>query len=118
MPPTHPLTSSTDPLPPSEVRFLETRVEPWADGQRVRVHVTLTPFQQRPNLEARILDQEGRLLSQADIIETMNARLVFTMHLRAAEPQGPFRLEISLTYENSGQIDHRTVDFTLEDAQN
>jgi hypothetical protein len=117
MPRINPLAPLTDPLPPAEVRFLEVRVEPWPDGQRVRVHVTLTPFQQRPNLVAQIVDSQNRLLSQADIIETMDERLVFTMHLREDEPQGPFRLDISLSYEDTGPVDQRGVDFRIDEAQ-
>jgi hypothetical protein len=109
---------ANDPLPPAEVRFLEVRLEPWPDGQRVRVHVTLTPFQNRPNLVAKIFDSQKHLLSQADIIETMDDRLVFTMHLRADDPPGPFRLEISLHYEDTGQIDQRGVDFSIDVPQN
>jgi hypothetical protein len=117
MPRINPLAPLTDPLPPEEVRFLEVRVEPWPDGQRVRVHVTLTPFQKRPNLVAQIFDAEKRLLSQADIIETMDDRLVFTMHLRADAPQGPFRLAIVTGYEEMGQIDQREVDFRIDEAR-
>ncbi len=46
-------------LPPAEVRFTELRIEPWPDGRRLRVHVSLTPFQNKPDLEAMILDEAG-----------------------------------------------------------
>jgi hypothetical protein len=117
MPRIHPLAPLTDPLPPAEVRFVEVRVEPWPDGQRVRVHVTLTPFQQRPDLVAQIFDAESHLLSQADIIETMDDRLVFTMHLRTDEPKGPFRLDISLGYAEIGQIDQRGIHFNVDEVK-
>jgi hypothetical protein len=111
------LQPSTDPLPPAEVRFLEARVEPWPDGRRIRVHITVTPFQQRPNIIAQLLDFEGSLLSQADIIETMDARLVFTMHLRSEEARGPFHLKVALGYQDIGKVDQREIVFAIDGPQ-
>src|ERR1035437_1541322 len=73
-------------LPPSEVRFSELRVGQWPDGQRVRVHVGITPFQQRPDLEATIFDTNGKEIANTLIIETLDDRLIFTMHLHPDAP--------------------------------
>ena len=40
-----------------EVRIIELRAEPWPeDGRRVRIHLEVTPFLERPNLEVPITD--------------------------------------------------------------
>jgi hypothetical protein len=108
---------SSNPLPPEQVRFLETRVEPWPDSLRVRIHITLTPFQHPPNLTAQIFDLENNLLSQADVISTMDDRFVFTMHIRTDQASGPFNLKLILAYDDIGEVDQRVVNFSLNDAQ-
>jgi hypothetical protein len=108
-------TSPFPTLPSSEVRILSARVEPWPDGLRVRVHLALTPFEQPPNLTAQILDNQKRLLAQADIIETISARLVFTMHLRGGG-SGDLRLLVTVSYPDLGEIDSRTISFRIDAA--
>ena len=100
--------------PPAEVRFTELRVEPWTDGKRVRVHVSLTPFQQNPNLDAVISDANGMEVAHSSIIEIADVRFVFTMHLRAPAGPGHFILEARLGYQDAGTVDTRTVSFETE----
>ena len=106
-----------DALPPEETRFLEARIEPWPDGKRIRIHVAITPFQKKPDLVAQIFDSTGRLVTRADILETMDNRLVFTMHLRGDDILPPFRLEIGMGYQDIGQVDLRIVDFNVNETQ-
>jgi hypothetical protein len=108
--------SPEDAFPPAEVRFTEVHTEPWPDGRRVRVHVTITPFQQRPNLEVRILNAEEEEAAHISIIETMENKMVFTMHIRG--PIGPeaFRLEARLSYEDLGVVDERSLEFITSEA--
>ncbi len=98
-------------LPPKDVRFTELRCEMWPDGQRVRVHVDITPFQKRPTLEARILNTEGAEVASVLIIETMDAKMVFTMHLRGETTPARYLLIASLSYEETGQVDERQIEF-------
>ena len=86
------------PLPPQEVRIREFRIEPWADGRRVRVFLEVTPFQQRPNGEVRITDAQGVEVANISIIETIDPRMEFTMHLRTPEPVGPYTASATLFY--------------------
>ncbi len=104
-------TNSPDARPPAEVRFTELRVEPWPDGRRIRVHVSLTPFQKNPNLEAAITDANGREVSRASIIETADVRFVFTMHIRSEDVGGVYTLSANLNYEETGQVDARSFNF-------
>jgi hypothetical protein len=108
--PTHP--DDEEPLPPPDVRFLDVHVEPWPDGRRVRVHVQLTPFQTRPNLQAVVKDPAGDEVCSANIIETMDDRFVFTLHLRG-EPAESYNLEMTLFYDELGNIDRRDLSFII-----
>ncbi len=107
-----------DGLPPDKVRFTELRVEPWPDGRRLRVHVTLTPFQQKPNLEATIKDEAGHEVSYASIIETAEFRFVFTMHIRSQAVGGTYILTASLNYQDLGIIDEKSISFSTQESPN
>ncbi len=100
-----------DALPPSEVRFRELRVEQWPDGQRVRVHVGITPFQQRPDLEAIIFDASGKEIANTLIIETLENLLVFTMHLHPDSPGQVLTLKAVLSYGDLGTVDEEKISF-------
>ena len=102
-----------DAKPPQEVRFTELRVEPWPDARRVRVHVTLTPFEQYPNLEAVLARSAGEEVSRAAIIETAENRIVFTLHIRAPEAAGTYWLTATITYPDFGTVDEQTISFEL-----
>ena len=85
------------PLPPGEVRIRELNVEPWPDGQRLRVYLEVDPFQKRPNADLTLLDHDGRELSSVSIIESMTRKMELVMHLRGAVP-GSFTLQALLYY--------------------
>jgi hypothetical protein len=107
---------SPDARPPQEVRFTELRVEPWPDGRRVRVHVSLTPFQKNPNLEAVISDPAGNEVAHANIIETAEVRFVFTMHIRGEDVGGFYTLSANLNYGEIGHVDSRSFTFEIHAA--
>jgi hypothetical protein len=52
------------PLPPNEVRIRELNVEPWPDGNRLRVYLEVDPFQKRPNADLTFW-MDGRALQRA-----------------------------------------------------
>ena len=100
-------------LPPAEVRFRDVHVESWAEGGRVRVHITLAPFQKPPNIEAIISTEDGEEVASVSIIETMTLKMVFTMHLRGAELAGKYRLTARLYYPDLDAVDHTEFDFSM-----
>lgn len=102
--------------PPGEVRFRELRVEPWPDGRRARVHITLTPFIEYPSLEVMLLDDQGDEITRVDIIESAEHRIVFTMHIRFPSANGRYQLHAVLLYPETGPVDTRTLDFELGPA--
>lgn len=103
-------------VPPAEVRLTELRVEPWPDGRRVRVHLTLTPFQQYPSLEAVIRQADDRPVASTSIIESIEDRIVFTMHLRAPAAGVPYHLTATVHYPEIGVVDKRSISFEVHPA--
>lgn len=86
------------PLPPDEIRIRSLRAEPWPDGMRVRVYLEIDPFQKRPNAEIRILDEANREVASLNVIETIERKMEFTMHLRRNDPRGRFQVDALLFY--------------------
>jgi hypothetical protein len=110
----NPLHPPEDARQPAEVRFQEVKVEPWPDGKRIRVHVTLTPFVDRPDLSVVVRDLFGEEVCSAEIIQTMDDRMVFTLHLRGDSSINNYTLHIKVSYEDIGQVDERTLEFETQ----
>jgi hypothetical protein len=89
------------PLPPEEVRIQVLKAEPWPDGQRVRVYIEIDPFQKRPSAEVEVKNQAGQTVASASIIETMDRRMEFNLHLREKESAGTYQLLTVLYYSES-----------------
>jgi hypothetical protein len=101
-----------DGLPPEQVRIQALRAEPWPeDGRRVRVHLDVTPFQERPNIEVSIAGESGQEAANVTIIESIDAHMVFTMHIRGNHPSGRFTLSASLAYPEIGVVDQKSEVF-------
>jgi hypothetical protein len=86
------------PLPPEEVRIRQFRAEPWPDNRRVRVTLEITPFQKRPDAEVKITNPQGEAAASLTIIETIDHRMEFTMHLRGQELSGEYTAAASVYY--------------------
>ena len=86
------------PQPPEQVRIRQFRLEPYPDGQRVRVALELTPFLKRPSGEISIADAMGREAASFSIIETMVSKMAFTVHLRGPDLAGPFTASATIFY--------------------
>lgn len=92
-------TDPTDiPLPPGEVRIRQFRAQPRPDGLRVKLYLELTPFLQRPNGEIWVRNALGEELASISIIETMDPKMEFTVHLRGAERVAPIRASVQIFY--------------------
>jgi hypothetical protein len=89
---------SETPLPPDEVRIRVLRAEPWSDGRRVKVYLEVDPFQKRPNLDGFILNEEGEVVSDISLIETMTRKMEFNMHLREEKSASSYTLRFILYY--------------------
>lgn len=91
------------PLPPAEMRFLELRAEPVIDDGplRVRVFVEVTPFQKRPFIEVVLTGEQGQEIATASVIEPLQRKNVFTMHIRGPQQRGKFRLHARMYYPSN-----------------
>lgn len=91
------------PLPPAEMRFLELRAEAVIDEGplRVRVYVEVTPFQKRPFIEVVLTGEQGEEIATASIIEPLQRKNVFTMHIRSPQQRGKFRLYARMYYPSN-----------------
>lgn len=86
------------PLPPGELRIRELRVEPLPDQRRVRIFIEITPFQQKPNLEIKILSQSGHEAASLSIIEAIDYKMQFTIHLKDAGASGEYVADLEVYY--------------------
>lgn len=98
------------PLPPDEVRILDFSAEPYPDQRRIHVRLALTPFQKRPNVEIVILNSAGDNLSEVSILECMTKNVDLTMHLRAVQPAGSYRIEAVVYYLQDSEQDSADED--------
>jgi hypothetical protein len=127
------------PLPPEEVRIRELRAEPLPDQRRVRIYIEITPFQQKPNCEIKVLNEAGSLAASLSIIEAIDYKMEFTVHLKVEQPSGEYIVSLDVYYfEEQGSkqdpdfqaggethqlpervkpVDQRQVAFTIMDQQ-
>lgn len=103
-----------DGLPPNEVRLLDLQAQPWPeDGHRVRIQLDVTPFLERPNLEVVIKDENGIDVSSISIVESIDAHMTFTMHIRSAQLSDRYTIFASLHYPDIGKVDEKDVPLVM-----
>jgi hypothetical protein len=99
-------------LAPEQTRVQSLDVQPYADGERVRVNVRMTPFLQRPHLEIKVTDANGDEVATASIVEPMTWKLELTMHLRGATAS-PFKLAARLFYPDGPEAEPVSQSFEV-----
>jgi hypothetical protein len=105
-----------DGLPPNEVRILALRAEPWPENDlRVRIHLETTPFIERPSLEISMTDANGDEVSNIHIIESIDDKMTFTMHIRGGEIGGVYTLTATVTYPDFGAVDQKSITFETQE---
>lgn len=111
----NPAEAGVVPVPPQEMRFTELKVEPVLDNGpvRLRVYVEVTAFQQRPYMEVVLNDAQGDEIASASIIEPMQRKNVFTMHVRGSQQAGKFGLQARLFYPDQPDSDTRQLEFEI-----
>ncbi len=89
------------PQPRHKVKIETLSASPYRDRFRVKVNLTLTPFQERPNLLIAARRNDGTMVSDLDVIATMHFDNEFTMHIRGVDdPSGEYTLKAELYYES------------------
>jgi hypothetical protein len=100
-------------MEPAQTRLLDLKAEPYSDGKRLRVALELTPFKQRPDIEITLYDSTGQPAATASIVEPVAWKLEVTLHVRAPDPAGAYRLAASLAYADLGEVDRREIDLSI-----
>ncbi|MEO1646788.1 MAG: hypothetical protein AAFR67_16485, partial [Chloroflexota bacterium] len=106
------------PKPKDEIKIESLGTYVYKDRFRVRADVTVTAFQERPNLLLVMKDSTGKLVNELNIIATMHAEMDFTMHMRGMDdPAGEYTLEAELFYETRNPPqDTASITFTIPEA--
>ena len=103
------------PLPPDEVRIRVLRANPWPDGRRVRVYLEVDPFQQRPNADLVIHNDQGQEVAHTHIIESIDREMEVTMHLRGDINSKNCTLDVTLYYASiNEEPDIALIDESIE----
>ena len=84
--------------PPENIRFTNFVVEPYKDGQRVKLHIEITPFQENPNIEIEIFGQDEKLVSSMSLVEIIENKFDLTLHLRDAILDTDFQIIALIFY--------------------
>ncbi|OQX64831.1 MAG: hypothetical protein B5M51_02445 [Anaerolinea sp. 4484_236] len=105
-------------LEPRDVRILELSAEPYSDGKRVRVNFAMTPFKIRPHLDVTLNDPNGEQVATVSIIEPMNWKQEFIIHLRSERLDGNYKLSMRLFYPPPDEEDPKLfrLDIPVEDT--
>ena len=92
------------PRPPEEVQIRAIEIDPYPDGQRLRVLIELTPFIESPDLSLRVSTSEGRQVADLSIVGAHQQSLGVTIHLREPSSKDSYTLDATLEYEHLGQV--------------
>ena len=110
-----PAGSGAIPVPPEDMRFVDLKVEPVLDDGpvRLRVYMETTAFQQRPYMEVTLYNSRADEIASVSIIEPIQRKNVFTMHLRGGQQSGKFSLQARLCYPDQPDSDTRSLEFAI-----
>lgn len=86
------------PVPPDEVRIRSLKAAPYEDHRRVAVDFEITPFEEKPNIEIVVTNAEGRIAATFSVLEVIENRMSFTLHLREPDPIGEYTLKMLVFY--------------------
>jgi hypothetical protein len=111
--------SNKVPRPKDEIRIEELVITPYPDRFRVHIHIQVTPFQERPNLLLVAHNEEDRIVSELNVIETMHYDMEFTLHIRnVQDPAGLYTLTADLFYETRNPPQDRRIEtFVVPEEQ-
>lgn len=87
---------------PEETHITSLSAEPYPDGYRLHVFIEMTAFQTRPHLDVKLTDSEGAEVASTTVVEPLNFKIGFTMHIRDEELKNPYTLEATLFYPDDG----------------
>ena len=104
------------PVPPEEVEFRSLEAEPYPDGARVKVSMTLTPFQERPSIDIEVLDPQGAKVASSSIVEATDTTMSLTLHLKSPGAVSNYTLIARIHYEDLGEVARGEASFSISQA--
>ena len=99
------------PLPPDEVCIEHAAAQPYTEGTRVQVTITLSPFQEKPNLAISIVDHNNETLVTAEVLEPISITTEITLHMKPTNPDLCHTLVVNLYYEENEYQDTKAIEF-------
>ncbi len=87
--------------------------DPYPDGLRLKLRIQVTPFQERPNFEIRILNPHSQEVGSLSIIESMEPTIELTTHLRGEVVPGNYVVRTRLEYPGHSLSSEMSTEFAL-----
>ena len=103
-------------MTPEETHITSLSAKPYPDGYRLHVNIEMTPFQKRPHLEVLLNDNDGNEIASTTIVEPLNWKIEFTMHIRG-ELNNPYTLNAKLYYPDGPSTEPQTYTFDVNPPQ-
>ena len=105
------ITFYDDPLAqePQDVRLRQLGLFVYEDLRRIAVGFELTPFRERPSIEAIVTNEAGQWAGSLTVIETLTPNLTLTMHLRDELPTNQYTMQV-IVYYATPETERRNVD--------
>ena len=103
-------------LVPEETNITSLSAQPYPDGYRLHVNIEMTPFQKRPHIEVLLRDADGEEVASSTIVEPLNWKIEFTMHIRG-ELNNPYTIEAKLYYPDGPSQAPRTFAFEVKPTE-
>jgi len=88
------------PVPPEEVEIRELEAKQFPESSRIAVRFHITPFQKRPNIEIEINNEKGKKVSDLSVVEAIENKMTFIMHLRESDPGGIYTVAMRVFYSD------------------
>ena len=93
------------PLPPDQIEIRELSAEPNQDGSRILLKFEISPFQERPNMEISVCNQAGKEAASFSIVEAIENKMEFTLHMREPDSRGSYTLSMQVFYTDLSTLD-------------
>jgi hypothetical protein len=93
------------PVPPEDVKIRSLSIEPYEDGRRVAVELEITPFTEKPNIEIGVFNQDEDVVATFSVLEALEHKMTFTLHLREPNPGGNYVLKMHLFYTDLAALE-------------
>ena len=98
---------------PAETHIKSLSAEPYPDGYRLHVHIEMTAFQTRPHHDVKLTYSEGKEVASTTVVEPLNFKIEFTMHIRDEVLNNPYTLEAVLFYPDGPSAEPVTFSFDV-----